>query len=181
MGRDSEPVGARYPCRYGPSRAYLCLACALIIGPSAVYAIVVDSPDWLGTLVALAVTGACAAFVVLVGLAEALKRRLLCAIGRIAYLAASLPRGTDEETLAVLGEIRARYAEALWLAEKFGGNGEQLAAHMRDRLDRVDQAYDAEAGRLRRADAGVGDVAADVRGFSAIDDVPLRPWLLKVT
>ena len=77
-----------------------------------------------------------------------------------------LPRWIDGDTLASLGEIRARYAEVLGLAEYLQRGGRRTAGRMRRRLDRIDQVYDTRTGRLWRADASVADVARDVRRFS---------------
>ena len=172
MKQDDMQVGARYPCRYGPSRALVCLVCILIAAPSVWYAIEADPSEWPITMPILAATGGCVVFLAVVRRTEARKRRILCAIGRTTYLSAFLPCRTDEETLAILGEIHARYVETIGLADEIGSDGERLAGHMRDRLDKLETEYDAEAGRLRRADASVADLAKDVRGFSRLEDIP---------
>ena len=171
MAQDDERVGARYPCNYGPSPACLCLAAFLVVAPPVGYAIATGSLEWPGSALAWAVGGGGAAFVVLVGLGEARRRRIICAAGRIMFLARSLPRRTDAETLAIVGEIRARYAEALALAEDVGSDGRPLAGCLRSSLEMIDREYDARDGSLRRADASAASFAMDVRGFSEVIDV----------
>ena len=172
MSRDDEPMGSRYPCGFGPSRARICSMCAVLAALPVGYAIVTGLSDWYGVAALLATFGGGSAFIVLVGRIEAHKRRILCAAARIMFLAGTLPRRTDEETLAVVGEIRARYAEAREMAEEFGDDsGRRLADDLGSRLDRIDRAYDAEAGRLRSADASAADLARDVRRFSRRVDV----------
>ena len=165
------PDGAEYleehPWRYGYSRAQLCLVCFLIVAVGMGYVAAAGSLDWPGSLFTLAVCGGCVAFTVWDSRRHSARmRRVIRATGLISRLAATLPRRTDEETLAVVGEIRARYAEALGLADKIRPGGRRFAGQMRSRLDRIDRAYDAEAGRLRYPDAGVGYLARDVRRFS---------------
>ena len=58
------------------------------------------------------------------------------------------------------------------LAEEIGsGDGRRLADDLRGRLDRIDQEYDAEAGRLRGVGASVADLAGNVRSLSMRVDV----------
>ena len=172
MARDEECAGSRYPCGLGPSRAATCIVCAMVVATGAYHAIVADSSERLGGVLLLAACGGCAALGVLVWRIETRKRLILCAAGRIMFLAASLPRRTDKETLAVVGEIRARYDEVRGLVEEIGDdNGRRLADDLRGRLDMIDREYDAEAGSLRAADASVADLARDVRSFSRMVDV----------
>ena len=146
--------------------------CAVLAALPVGYAIVTGLSDWLGVAALLATFGGGSALIVLAGRLEAHKRRILCAAARIMFLAGTLPRRTDVETLAVVGEIRARYAEARKLVEEFGDDsGRRLADDLGSRLDRIDRAYDAEAGRLRSADASVDDFAKEVRAFSREVDV----------
>ena len=107
-GQEEAPVGPRYPCCLGPSRAATCVVCDLVVAAGAYHAIVACPPERLGAALLLAACGGCAAFGVLAWRIETRKRRILCAAGRIMSLAASLQRRTDEETLAVVGEIRGR-------------------------------------------------------------------------
>lgn len=71
---------------------------------------------------------------------------MACEAVRLSNLAASLPCRTDEETLAALDEIRARYVKALRLAEDIWIGGRRIAGHLRSRLGRIDREYDAKAG-----------------------------------
>ena len=163
---DAEEL-QEHPWRYGFSRAQLCLVCVLIVSVGMGYEIAAGSLEWPGSLFTLAVCGGCAAWMVLSSRRiNSRRRRVIRATGRISQLAASLPRQTDDETLAVVGEIRARYAEAIGQAEKIWPGGRRFAGQMRSRLERIDRAYDAGTGRLRSADASVSDLARDVRGFS---------------
>ena len=172
VARGEEPVGSRYPCGLGPSRAASCIVCTLVVAAGVYYVIVADPSEMHVAVLLLAACGGVAALGGLVWRIEKRKRDILCAAGRIMFLAKSLPRRTDGETLAVVGEIRARYDEARGLVEGIGGDdGKRLAKDLRGRLDRIDREYDAEAGRLRRADASVADLASGVRSFSTMVDV----------
>lgn len=171
MAQDDERDGARYPCCYGPSTAYLCFAVLFVLTLPVGYAIAMDSLELLGSALVWAVSGGGAVFVVIAGRSEAYRRRIVCAADRIMFLARSLPRRTDAETLAVVGEIRARYAEALALTEGVGRYGRPLAGRLRNSLERIDREYDARGGSLRCADASAASLAMDVRGFSEEVDV----------
>ena len=172
MNLDDESMGSRYPCGFGPSRARICAMCGVLAAPPAGYAIATGLSDWYGVAALLATFGGGSAFIVLVGRLEGHKRRILCAAARIMFLASTLPRRTDEETLAVVGEIRARYAEARKMVEEYGDDdGRRLADDLGGRLERIDRAYDAGTGRLRSADASAEDLARDVREFSLLVDV----------
>ena len=167
MSLDDARHLAEHPWRYGYSPAQLFLVCFLIVAAGMGYVAAVGALDWPGSLFTLAVCGGCVAYTIWSSRRfDARMRRMICATGRISQLAASLPRSTDGETLAVVGEIRARYAELLGLADKVRPGGRRFAGQMRSRLGRIDQIYDADAGRLRSADASAEDLARDVRGFS---------------
>ena len=167
MDQDGAEAEAQHPWRYGYSRATLCLVCCMIVALPAAYLLAVDSFEWPGVMLPLAACGGGMAYTVHNWRkSNARRRRIIRATWRISSLAASLPHRTDEETLAALGEIRGCYAEAHSQAKALNIGGFRLADQMRDRLDRIDRAYDAEAGRMRRADASVADVARDVREFS---------------
>ena len=172
MKQDAAQWKYRYPCSYGPSRATICAMSLVLAALPVGYAIVTGLSDWLGVAALLATFGGGTAFIVLVARIERRKRHLACAAGRIMHLAASLPRRTDEETLAILGEIRACYSDACRLVGEIGSGGDRrLADDLRGRLDRIDRAYDAETGLLRLAEASVDDFATDVRAFSRKVDV----------
>lgn len=151
MGRDDdEPIGSRYPSCLGPSRAVTCIACVIAVAGGAYYANVADPSEQLLAMLLRASCRACAASGVLIWRNETRKRLILYAAGRIMFLAKSLPRQTDGETLAVVGEIRARYAEARGLVEEIDGDsGRRLADDLRGRLDRIDR------GTTRRSDSSV--------------------------
>ena len=170
---DDRPVGSRYPCGLGPSRAVSCIVCVGAVAAGVYYVLVADPSELPVAVLLLAACGVVAVLGGWIWRTEKRKRDILCAAGRIMFLAKSLPRRTDGETLAVVGEIRARYAEARGLVEEFGGDdgAKRLADDLRGRLDRIDREYDAKAGRLRRADASVADLARDVRSFSMMVDV----------
>lgn len=176
MSQDGAEGEARHPWRYGFSRAQLCMVAVLIMAVPAACMIAIGQFELPDAAFALGVGGACAAFTVWDRRrTNERRRRLIRTTGRIASLAASLPRRTDEETISALGEIRALYDEARRRATALGIGGRRLAGHTRDCLDRIDRAYDAQAGSPRRADASVADVAKDVRELSrGIDSMPLR-------
>lgn len=92
-------------------------------------------------------------------------RRLKRMSDRILRLFDSLPRRTEVETLAVLHEIRASYAEALELAEGLGDGGRTVTAAMRRALAAINEVYDVQSGSLRRTDANAADFAAAMRGL----------------
>lgn len=154
----------------------MCLVVVLIVAIPLTYGILIGPPELPGTVLVLGVSGACVAFTVWDWRRiNERRRRLIHTTGRIASLAASLPRRTDEETISALGEIRALYDEARRRATALGIGGMRLAAHTRNCLDGIDRMYDAQAGSPRRADASVADVAKDVRELSSgIDSMPLR-------
>ena len=163
---DEDDEDARYTCRYGPSRAYLCIIASLFMASPVVYMIVTDSFEWFDVAMLLAVSGGAAAFVVLVGLREARKRRLICQSARIWSLCRRLRYRTGDEVLADLVEIRVRYAEARELAEGFGApDARGLEDAMRSLVDRLEWAYDARTGSLLHSDAGIAELAGNVRKF----------------
>lgn len=62
MARDEEPVGLRYQCGLGPSRAAPCIVCALVVAAGAHYVTVADPSELPVAVLLLAACGGAAAF-----------------------------------------------------------------------------------------------------------------------
>lgn len=167
MGQDHECAELPERWRYEIPRRYPWIACSLIVAAIAGFEFGAGVAPWPGPLAAVVVGGGAIAYALLYWYtASASRRRVICAADRILPLAASLPRRTDKETLAVLGEIRARYDETLSLANKIWPVGDRFASNIRCRLYRIDRVYDAEGGCLLYGNGNVAKVARDVRRFS---------------
>ena len=167
MGQDYECAEPLERWRYEIPRRYPWIACPLIVAAIAGFEFSAGADAWPNPLGSAVVGGGAIAYALLYWYAASAKRRrVICAADLILPLAASLPRRTDKETLAVLGEIRARYSEALSPADRLWPVGDRFASNIRCRLYRIDRVYDAKGGRLLYGNRDVAKVARDVRRFS---------------
>lgn len=96
MSQDGAEEEARHPWRYGFSRAQLCMVVVIVMAVPAACGIAIGQFELPDAAFALGVGGACAAFTVWDWRrTNERRRRLIRTTGRIASLAASLPRRTD--------------------------------------------------------------------------------------